>query len=91
MKEKQRKKFHWWYIPLGIVLVLVLTAGGPVLWMHRMVPRADMVGLTSNFPVELSDPMRDYVASGARGLSTTAEVLELRDGTGGGKAGDMGL
>ena len=21
MKEKQRKKFHWWYIPLGIVLV----------------------------------------------------------------------
>ncbi len=29
VKEKQRKKFHWWYIPLGIVLVLVLTAGGP--------------------------------------------------------------
>ena len=24
MKEKQRKKFHWWYIPLGIVLVLAL-------------------------------------------------------------------
>ena len=24
VKEKQRKKFHWWYIPLGIVLVLAL-------------------------------------------------------------------
>ena len=33
VKEKQRKKFHWWYIPLGIVLVLVLTAGGLVLWL----------------------------------------------------------
>ena len=36
VKEKQRKKFHWWYIPLGIVLVLVLTAGGlvPVSYTH---------------------------------------------------------
>ena len=34
MKEKQRKKFHWWYIPLGIVLVLVLTAGGLVDAQH---------------------------------------------------------
>ena len=43
VKEKQRKKFHWWYIPLGIVLVLVLTAGGLVLWMHSMLPWPNMV------------------------------------------------
>ena len=61
MKEKQRKKFHWWYIPLGIVLVLVLTAGGLVLWMHSMLPWPNMVAMTSNFQMELSDPMRAYV------------------------------
>ena len=49
VKEKQRKKFHWWYIPLGIVLVLVLTAGGLVLWMHSMLPWPNMVAMTSNF------------------------------------------
>ena len=51
MKEKQRKKFHWWYIPLGIVLVLVLTAGGLVLWMHSMLPWPNMVAMTSNFQI----------------------------------------
>ena len=51
MKEKQRKKFHWWYIPLGIVLVLVLTAGGLVLWMHSMLPWPNMVAMTSTFDI----------------------------------------
>lgn len=82
MKEKQRKKFHWWYIPLGIVLVLVLTAGGLVLWMHSMLPWPNMVAMTSNFQMELSDPMRAYVVGGERDYSTLPEVLALQDGTG---------
>lgn len=77
MKEKQRKKFHWWYIPLGIVLVLVLTAGGLVLWMHSMLPWPNMVAMTSNFQMELSDPMRAYVVGGERDYSTLPEVLAL--------------
>ena len=82
MKEKQRKKFHWWYIPLGIVLVLVLTAGGLVLWMHSMLPWPNMVAMTSNFQMELSDPMRAYVVG---------EVLALQDGTGVETPEDMAL
>ena len=84
MKEKQRKKFHWWYIPLGIVLVLVLTAGGLVLWMHSMLPWPNMVAMTSNFQMELSDPMRAYVVGGERDYSTLPEVLALQDGNAGG-------
>lgn len=91
MKEKQRKKFHWWYIPLGIVLVLVLTAGGLVLWMHSMLPWPNMVAMTSNFQMELSDPMRAYVVGGERDYSTLPEVLALQDGTGVETPEDMAL
>ena len=71
MKEKQRKKFHWWYIPLGIVLVLVLTAGGLGLWMHSMLPWPNMVAMTSNFQMELSDPMRARLAGAGPWAITT--------------------
>ena len=77
--------------PLGIVLVLVLTAGGLVLWMHSMLPWPNMVAMTSNFQMELSDPMRAYVVGGERDYSTLPEVLALQDGTGVETPEDMAL
>ncbi|MFR9160883.1 MAG: hypothetical protein ACLVJ8_11060 [Ruthenibacterium lactatiformans] len=73
------------------MLVLVLTAGGLVLWMHSMLPWPNMVAMTSNFQMELSDPMRAYVVGGERDYSTLPEVLALQDGTGVETPEDMAL
>lgn len=88
---KEKKKFHWWYIPIGTVGVLVLAAGGLVLWMHTMLPWQNMVAMTSNFKMELSDSMRAYVQGGERDYSTLPEVLTTQDGTAVQTSADMAL
>ena len=65
--------------------------GGLVLWMHSMLPWPNMVAMTSNFQMELSDPMRAYVVGGERDYSTLPEVLALQDGTGVETPEDMAL
>ena len=50
-----------------------------------------MVAMTSNFQMELSDPMRAYVVGGERDYSTLPEVLALQDGTGVETPEDMAL
>ena len=80
VKEK-KKRFHWWYVPLGMVLVLVLAVTGLVLWMHSMLPWPNMLAMTSNFQLELSDSQRKYVIGGERDYSTLPEVLTMQDGT----------
>ncbi|MFQ9681663.1 MAG: hypothetical protein ACLRZH_17610 [Ruthenibacterium lactatiformans] len=55
---------------------------------HAALP--NMVAMTSNFQMELSDPMRAYVVGGERDYSH-CQVLALQDGTGVETPEDMAL
>lgn len=81
METKHKKRFHWWYIPIAIVVLLVAILVGFMLWVHSMLPWSNMVSMTSNFKVELSQSMKDFALSGERDYSTLPEVLEMEDGT----------
>ena len=48
MTEK-KKRFRWWFIPLGLVLLVVLAAGALVLYLHSLLPWPNLVAITSNF------------------------------------------
>ena len=80
-KEAKKKKFRWWYIPLGILLLLVILIAALVLWMHSMLPWPNMIAMTSNFQMELSDGIHAAAVGGQRDYSTLPEVLTMQDGT----------
>lgn len=88
MTEKKKKRFHWWYIPLGLVLLILLAAGGLVLWMHSLLPWPNMVAITSNFQLDLSEETRAYVIGGERDYASLPDVLTMADGTPVETAGD---
>ena len=74
-------KFHWWYIPLGLIILLLAAFSALILWMHSMLPWENMVSMTSNFHLELSEKMKDYATGGQRDYTSLPEVLEMEDGT----------
>lgn len=77
----QKKKFHWWYIPLCIVLLLLLAITALVIQLRSMLPWSNMVAMTSNFRMELSDAMREKVIGGERDYSTLPQLLTMQDGS----------
>ena len=79
-KEKKKRKFHWWYIPLGILLLIVILIAALVLWMHSMLPWPNMIAMTSNFQLELSDGMYAVAVGGERDYSTLPAVLTMQNG-----------
>ena len=79
MTEK-KKRFRWWFIPLGLVLLVVLAAGALVLYLHSLLPWPNLVAITSNFQMELSDSMRAYVIGGQRDYATLPAVLTTAGG-----------
>lgn len=74
-------KFHWWYIPLGLIILLLAAFSALILWMHSMLPWENMVSMTSNFHLALSEKMKDYATGGQRDYTSLPEVLEMEDGT----------
>lgn len=80
MKTKAKRKFHWWYLPLGVLLVLLAAVAALVLWMHASLPWPNMLAMTSNFHLELSAQQREAVAAGERDYSTLPDPLIMTDG-----------
>ena len=77
----KKRKFHWWFIPLGLValvLVLILVLVGV---MRSMLPWQNLVAATSNVKLRLSEEMRQFALSGERDYSTLPDPLVMADGT----------
>lgn len=79
--ERKKKRFHWWYIPLGLVLLIVVLLVVLVCFMRSMLPWRNMVAMTSNFQLNLSDSMKEYATGGERDYSTLPDPLVMEDGT----------
>lgn len=80
-KTKKKRKFHWWFIPLGILGLILVLILGLVGFMRSMLPWRNLVAATSNFQLELSGNMRRHVLSGERDYTTLPDPLVMADGT----------
>lgn len=79
---EKRKRFHWWYIPLILLMILLLLIGGFLIYMRSMLGWKNLVSISSNFNLELSERMRAWViGADQRDYSTLPEVLKMADGT----------
>ena len=58
---KKEKRFHWWYIPLALLVILLLVIGGFLIYMRSMLGWKNLVAISSNFNLELSEEMRTWV------------------------------
>jgi len=80
-KTKKKRKFHWWFIPLGVLALILVLLIALVCFMRSMLPWQNLVAATSNMQLELSEKMRSFVLSGERDYSTLPEPLTMADGT----------
>lgn len=79
---KKEKRFHWWYIPLTLLVILLLLIGGFLIYMRSMLGWQNLVSISSNFNLELSENMKSWViGADQRDYSTLPEVLKMEDGT----------
>lgn len=81
MKEKTKKRFRWWFIPLGLAALVLALVLALLLWMHTMLPGYSMIAMTSNFQLELSEGMRARALAGERDYTTLPDALTMADGT----------
>lgn len=65
---EKRKRFHWWYIPLILLMILLLLIGGFLIYMRSMLGWKNLVSISSNFNLELSERMRAWVSRAASRL-----------------------
>lgn len=79
--EKKKRKFHWWFIPLGILALILVLLIVLICFMRSMLPWQNLVAATSNMQLELSEKMRSFALSGERDYSTLPEPLTMADGT----------
>ncbi len=79
--EKKKKTFHWWFIPLGLVGLVVVLVLAMVIFISSMLPWQNVVAATSNGKVELSEDMRAFAVGGERDYSTLPDVLTMADGS----------
>ena len=78
---KKEKRFHLWYIPLALLVILLLVIGGFLIYMRSMLGWKNLVAISSNFNLELSEEMRTWViGANQRDYSTLPEVLKMEDG-----------
>lgn len=52
-----------------------------LLYMRSSLPWRNMLSMTSNFRLELSEGMRGFAVGGERDYSTLPEVLTMQNGT----------
>ena len=77
----KRRRFHWWYIPLGILALLIILILVLLGLIRSMLPWQNVVAATSNGQVNLSEKMRAFALSGERDYSTLPEILTMEDVT----------
>ena len=80
-KNGKKRKFRWWFIPLGLVILILVLIIALVCFMRSMLPWQNLVAATSNVQLELSEDMREFALSGARNYDTLPDPLEMVDGT----------
>ena len=80
-KAKKKRKFRWWYIPVGIVILILVLIIAMLCFVRSMLPWQNAVAATSNAKVVLSDSMREFALSGQRDYSTLPDPLTMADGT----------
>lgn len=80
-KMNKKRRFHWWYIPLGILALILVLFIALICFMRSMLPWQNLVSATSNAQVELSEGMRQFACSGDRDYSTLPDPLTMADGT----------
>ena len=80
MKNTKKKRFHWWFVPLGLVALVLVLILALLLWMHTMLPGGNMLAMTSNFHMELSDGLRAKALEAPRDYSTLPDPLVTADG-----------
>ena len=80
-EERTKRRFRWYWIPLGLIGLILLLIGGLIAFLHSMLPWQNLLAATSNMKVELSEKQKAYVTGGERDYSTLPEVLAAEDGT----------
>lgn len=80
-KTNKKRKFRWWYIPVGIVILILVLILAMLIFLRSMLPWQNAVAATSNVKVELSEGMREFALSGERDYSTLPDPLTMADGT----------
>lgn len=80
-KEKMGKRFRWWYIPVGLIALLLVLVVVLLCVMRSMLPWQNLLAATSNMKLELSDSQKAYVTEGERDYSTLPDPLVMEDGT----------
>lgn len=78
---KKKCKFHWWFIPVGFLVLILILMVGLVCFMRSVLPWQNLVAATSNVQLELSEKMRSFALSGQRDYSTLPDPLVSADGT----------
>jgi len=75
------KKFHWWFIPLGLVILLLVLIITLVIFMRSMLPWENLLAATSNVKLELSAEQKEFIEGEPRDYSTLPDALVMADGT----------
>lgn len=76
-----KMKFHWWYIPVGLVALILVLVLGLVVMMRSMLPWENLLAATSNVKLELSAEQKEFIEGGERDYSTLPDALVFADGT----------
>ncbi len=79
--EKKKRRFRWWHIPVALIVLVLVLIIALVGYMLSMLPARNIVAITSNFQLELSDKVLDYALGGERDYSTLPDALTMADGT----------
>lgn len=75
-----KKKFHWWFIPVGLVALLLILILAMVIMMRSMLPWENLLAATSNVKLELSEEQKKFIEGEARDYSTLPDALVMADG-----------
>lgn len=73
--------FHWWYVPVGVLLVMVLLVAAWICSMCRDMPLQNCLAVFGNLKLTLPGFLKKFALSGKRDYSTLPEPLVMADGT----------
>ena len=76
-----KMKFHWWFIPVGILGFILVAVIALVIFMRSMLPWENLLAATSNVKLELSAEQKEFIEGEARDYSTLPDALVMADGT----------
>lgn len=74
-------KFHWWFIPVGIIVLVLVALIALVIFMRSMLPWENLLAATSNVKLELSAEQKEFIEGEERDYSTLPDALVMSDGT----------